>query len=584
MSTILTHAYHRAPVAALLAAVACSAAGVERNRGKAESFDDNQAPGQCPTSDGPLVQTPNGKLRGRSSPQGDEVDEFRGIRYAAPPVGELRLASPVASAAWAGEQDAKAFGAVCPQINLVSKEFQGDEDCLSLNVYRPAKSDSKQSLPVMIWIHGGSFKNGSGSEYDPYRLVKNANIIVVTINYRLGPFGFLPGNQLSGDYGLQDQQAAFRWVQANIGAFGGDPKQVTIAGESAGAASVCAHLTLKSSGGLFSRAIIQSGSCASYPLEDAKPLVADFAKNDAGCALDELATCMRAHTDSEFAKNLVIKSNDHMVYAVLSGSESDFLPKPPLKVVKAGEQQKVPVLIGGIADEMGFFMASDNDLKELKMNVDQQTVYMNTLRKWFKPEQVSEITNQYPLSKYFPAFSAVSAVFTDSGVYYHQGLGTCVTAVVTAALSKSASTYSYELDDPKFAWKPTGTGASHTSDLPYLFDMAQPLSQPLTGNQVSLAATLVNNWGNFIKGNAPSEDWKVYAPPTSSATAPGSVAAPSTATETHTRFFTPGAAPADINLRAKHQCEFWDRLCGKDGDDRMGCPYPEAEPASPDPQ
>ena len=217
---------------------------------------------------------------------------FAGIPYAAPPVGPLRWQPTRNRAApWPGVRDATGFGPRCMQDLGGDLELgrQTDEDCLSLNVWTP-RADSQQPRPVMVWIHGGAFINGSGGIYDARRLAARGDIVVVTINYRLGALGFLAHPALGapgqvGNYGLADQQAALRWVRDNIAAFGGDPGKVTIAGESAGGMSVCDHLVAPGSRGLFRAAIIQSGPCqAQVALPDAQnALSVDYAA-DAGCA------------------------------------------------------------------------------------------------------------------------------------------------------------------------------------------------------------------------------------------------------------------------------------------------------------
>ena len=205
-----------------------------------------------------------GKLDGR-------VRAFLGIPYAAPPIGDLRWLPPQPPAGWSGVLDATKAGNQCAQARIRDQGVAGSEDCLFLNIYAPDTPD--KALPVMVWIHGGTFLVGSGSQYDGRELAERGHLILVTINYRLGPFGFLvnrsldgadPG-QLSGNYGLLDQQAALRWVKDNIEAFGGDPGKVTVAGESAGAISIGLQLVSPGAAGLFERAILESGPFLHLP-------------------------------------------------------------------------------------------------------------------------------------------------------------------------------------------------------------------------------------------------------------------------------------------------------------------------------
>jgi len=568
MSWILARTTSRMALGVSLVGIACSsAARIEERSGDPESVSEN------PPSNGPggqgaqagsgagnpelplVVETHDGKLRGTST---GVVDAFKGIRYAAPPVGKLRLASPTAPARWEGIRDANKPGAVCPQ--LATSGFVGEEDCLWLNVHRPANTGAQASLPVMVWIHGGSFKGGAGSEFDPGRLVATNDMIVVTINYRLGPLGFLAGNGLSGDYGLQDQQAALRWVRDNIGAFGGNPQHVTIQGQSAGGASVCAQLASPSAGELFSRAVIQSASCGSVSLAFATSQ-AELVAAKLGCKPSELASCLGDETLK--AERIVNASElSGAIYAAVAGS--GILPFAPTQVVAAGQQWKVPVLIGGITDEMSLFMLGDSRLlEELNQNdlladwfasVATERIaaeYQRVLTDWFGSVATERIATEYPLNAYKSAFLALSAVLNDSGVYYGQTLGGCVTMAVADALSASVATYAYEFDDLDFTWLNRSVGSTHMSDLPYLFDIAHPFSQPLNPTQSKLADTMVRDWGAFASGKPPSEDWPMYT------AAPDPAALADTAAAANTRYFNPDARPGFINLGTRHHCDFW---------------------------
>src|SRR5271166_2211524 len=203
----------------------------------------------------------------------NDVNEFLGIPYAKPPIGDLRWEPPVAFGKFTAPFEATAFGSECTQPGPF-----GSEDCLFLNVYTPAQSKAGQpnpdtssaSLPVMVWIHGGGLTAGGGDLYDPTPLVTEGGVIVVTINYRLGVLGFLAEtgldkeHHLLGNYGFMDQQLALKWVQENIAAFGGDPKEVTIFGESAGGQSVYCQLASPLAKGLFRGAIVESGSYVEF--------------------------------------------------------------------------------------------------------------------------------------------------------------------------------------------------------------------------------------------------------------------------------------------------------------------------------
>ncbi len=216
----------------------------------------------------PQVQVAQGRLVGRQS---DGIESFKGVPFAAPPVQALRWRPPQAPASWSGERDAGDVGAICIQAPANGDPGVGpgtpSEDCLTLNVWRPAGQG--EPLPVMVWIHGGGYNNGSGTPplYDGTNLARRG-MVVVTINYRLGRLGFFDHPALAferaagepaGNYGVMDQIAALQWVRDNIAVFGGDPDQVTIFGESAGGAAVMQLMVAPTARGLFRRAVVQSG-------------------------------------------------------------------------------------------------------------------------------------------------------------------------------------------------------------------------------------------------------------------------------------------------------------------------------------
>ncbi|HEX8156684.1 MAG TPA: carboxylesterase family protein, partial [Solirubrobacteraceae bacterium] len=268
----------------------------------AESDDDEAATA--------VVDVNGGAVRGKL---GDSVDEFLGIPYAAAPVGPLRWRPPKPVARWKGERDATKFAPHCAQPATPFGLASSSEDCLYLNVFAPAgrRHRDDEDDPVLVWIHGGGFLVGESNDYDPTKLAADGTV-VVTINYRLGALGFLahraladrPGGS-SGAYGLMDQQAALRWVQRNIGKFGGDPENVTIAGESAGGLSVLAHMASPRARGLFARGIVQSGAFLTQtPLDKAETAGAAFAAK-VGCA-SQTAACLRGLPVS------IIQANDLM--------------------------------------------------------------------------------------------------------------------------------------------------------------------------------------------------------------------------------------------------------------------------------
>ncbi|MGW7334035.1 carboxylesterase family protein, partial [Streptomyces sp. NPDC054840] len=220
--------------------------------------------GVAPGPDRLVVDTDRGPVRGRAH---GAYDTFGGIPFAAPPTGPLRWRLPEPVPHWRGVRDAGTPGPRCAQLPAVGVGGPiGSEDCLYLNVTAPGgrAAAGGRGRPVMVWFHGGGFFSGAGDTYRPERLAGQDGAVVVTVNYRLGVFGLFGHPELGGapGFALADQRAALRWVRANAARFGADPGNVTVFGESAGALSVCAHLTSPASAGLFQRAIVQSGSCS----------------------------------------------------------------------------------------------------------------------------------------------------------------------------------------------------------------------------------------------------------------------------------------------------------------------------------
>jgi para-nitrobenzyl esterase len=304
---------------------------------------------------GPVVTVSGGGVRGLAVPGGYV---FRGLPYAAPPAGDLRWRSPRPPAGWRGVRDATRFAPSCPQPPNPALTGPTSEDCLYLNVYTPTvRSSDEGGLPVLVWIHGGRFTLGAGRDYDGTKLAAGG-LVVVTINFRLGALGFLahpalasqPGGP-SGNYGLMDQQAALRWVQSNIGQFGGDPRNVTIAGQSSGGTSVLAHLVCRGSRGLFHRAIVQSGSFAltQQSLAAAEADGEAFAAR-ASCP-DQTAGCLRRLPVADLVSNFPGAAIPGVVDGMV-------LEEPVGTALAAGRFARVPILNGINHDEQRDFITA----------------------------------------------------------------------------------------------------------------------------------------------------------------------------------------------------------------------------------
>jgi para-nitrobenzyl esterase len=318
----------------------------------------------------PKVSVATGKLEGERMQLGSTaLDVFRGIPYAAPPTGEFRWREPQPLARWAGVRRAAEFGPRCMQLPSNRDAFRSEqmsEDCLHLNIWAPARDgqEKQEKLPVLVYFHGGGFDSGDGSEarYDGANLAARG-IVMVTVNYRLGVFGFLSMPESAGEsphgaggnYGLLDQVAALRWVRENIAAFGGDPEQVTIGGESAGAMSVNAHMASPLSRGLFARAIGESGALLAplQPLSrsDAESRAIKYAGHAVASSLQELRT-----KSAEALLSATEKGPGHPFWPIVDGY---FLTDTPKSSFSSGAQARVPLLIGSNAQDGDFSMMLD---------------------------------------------------------------------------------------------------------------------------------------------------------------------------------------------------------------------------------
>jgi para-nitrobenzyl esterase len=307
------------------------------------------------------VKTANGMIESTVPPK-DGVRSFKGIPFAQPPVGDLRWREPQPVKDWSGVRNADTFGPTCMQRLYPNADywFRGDgmsEDCLYLNVWTPAKS-GREKLPVLVYIFGGGFQNGDGSEprYDGESMARQG-IVAVSLNYRTNIFGFFvhpeltkeSPHQASGNYGLLDQVAALRWVQQNIAAFGGDPKRVTIAGESAGSISVSALMASPLSKGLMAGAICESGAAiASLPPRPLAESEQNGVKFAAAAGADSLAA-LRAMSAQQL-QEAAAKAQGIRFSTAMDGY---FLSKTLTEMALAGEQAKVPLLAGSNTEEQG---------------------------------------------------------------------------------------------------------------------------------------------------------------------------------------------------------------------------------------
>ena len=458
------------------------------------------------------IMTDKGAVAGRQS----AALSFLGIPYAAPPVGKLRWSAPQPVSAWAEPRDASRIANVCPQVvlalfpvpGLKPGEVQGSEDCLYLNVYTPTNAQPDSRLPVMIWIHGGSFAVGSGSAYDGTVLAAKYGLVVVTMNYRLGALGFLAldskgKDETSGNYGLLDQQAAMQWVKSNIGAFGGNPQNVTIAGESAGGMSVCAQLASPLAAGLFQRAIIQSGLCESpgnaVTSREAEGRNAEYVQK-LGCSTTDV-DCLRHVQPAKLMSTKVPgrRPVSNLVWSPVY--ENRVLPLKLQAAFSQGKFNRVPVLAGTNHDEGRLFVSVVSpDGKPVKA-----VQYWGGTGLLVGIGNTRKVLLQYPFRSYGTPALAFATMFTD-------GVFSCPAERLDLALSKFVPVYAFEFNDPQAATSlkaPAdlpGLGSFHSSILVYAFQSAIPgIAAPImfSSAQTKLSDDFSGAWAAFVTKGDP---------------------------------------------------------------------------------
>jgi para-nitrobenzyl esterase len=403
-----------------------------------------------------LVTIASGMLDGSETAG---VVSWKGIPYAAPPIASLRWSAPAPPAAWSDIRHAKAFGNECVQSG--SNGPVGNEDCLFLNVWAPAGFEG-QSLPVIFFVHGGGWEIGSGdlAIYDGSYLAAQGPAVVVTINYRLGVFGYLSlaalaaedSSHSTGNYGLLDQIAALRWVRDNIHAFGGDAKRVTLWGQSAGGWSTLMLLTSPSAAGLFSRAFSESGGTSARVLSDAESYGESFAST-LKCSTNTLA-CLRA-VDTATLQNTLPTG---WWAPVVDGA---VLPQPVLTTFAAGTQAHVPVMIGTTGSEFSYpGIGATPSVDSVVTEAD----YEAALQTNFGAANVQSILGLYPAASYPSPRAAYVATVTDAYM-------TCSTRRIAKAITSSQAQpvwrYLYNHTDTSGPSRQYGPG--HFMDVPFWF-------------------------------------------------------------------------------------------------------------------
>ncbi|TKH44156.1 para-nitrobenzyl esterase [Paenibacillus terrae] len=454
------------------------------------------------------VHTRLGQLRGETV-NGYHV--WKGIPYAQPPVGKLRFHAPQPLRPWEEVRDATSFGPICPQPKPSAESMTGNlveppeqsEDCLYLNVWTPASEAPAKGRPVMVWIHGGAFVTGSGiiPLYDGARMAENGDVVVVTLNYRLGPLGFLHltprGGGLTSNAGLLDQIAALEWVRDHIAAFGGNPNEVTVFGESAGAMSIAALLAMPAAEGLFQRAILQSGASQVLPTSQAEQVTAAYLQQ---LGVDTLHP-ERLFTLPTEALMLAMAKTHEMIgpgLAMLYQPVVDgvTLPDVPLSAIAKGSAKQVSVLIGTNLHEGAYFIRKESHL--MNKSMASQALEMMT-----GMPDVGELMEPFPVT-----IEGQAQMLTDL-FFWRPALALAVAQAVYAPV------WMYRFD-----WTLPGHSvfgqAVHGAEIAFVFDNLELLGKlglDVHSPMRTLAHNMQQAWVAFARDGKPvlpEEEWPMY--------------------------------------------------------------------------
>ena len=526
--------------------------------------------------DGPVVVTSNGPVRGVEK---NGVYEFLGIPYATPPVGNLRWRPPQPAARWEGVRDATQFANTCAQVTELGV-FAGppntNEDCLYLNVFTTqlGRGSRGSGNAVLVWIHGGGNVDGESSDYDGSKLATGGPLgvptVVVTINYRLNLFGFLAHPALDaeghpfGNYGILDQQAALRWVQRNIAAFGGDPTRVALGGQSAGAQDTGANQISPLARGLFNRAIYESSPLSSLPLLSVGLARGQAFANAAGCPGTDAAAaaCLRA-LPAALILQLVGTPNVTGPFVTGPMVDGTIIPVTPITAWTTNQFTHMPILGGNVQDEANFGIGITQYFANPQVPITEAQYIANVTATYSGPEYIGGPS--YPpgtadavLAQY-PAGSNPQATFDLVGTHP----GACRNRHVDALWTQAGvPVYEYEFNDQAAPYYfPPMNGftplAAHTIDIQFLFPnwhggvLGYNHPQNLTADEERLSDELVAAWTNFAAtgnpngtGNSP---WPRY---TTDPDAPAFLSenVPSLSTFSNSEW------------SARHNCAFWDSI------------------------
>ncbi|XP_043467740.1 esterase FE4-like [Leptopilina heterotoma] len=494
----------------------------------------------------PIVQISQGRLEGvvQTARYGRRYSAFLGIPYAKPPIEDRRFKNPEPADGWSGTRSAHSLGSECPQ-NDNGKLF-GNDDCLFLNVFTPLLNfekpvNSDKLLPVMVYIHGGSYLIGSGNMYGAQYLLQK-NIILVTFNFRLGILGFLTtGDEVApGNFGMKDQVEALKWVQKNIKSFGGDPKKVTLFGESAGGITVNLHAISKSTNGLFQKYIMQSGNILGpggyQEQKDFEPHVKDLAKKF-NCPLDSsqlIVDCLRKVKSNDLAKeskgiDTLIK-HGHFVWVPTIESDS---PGAFLTNIDTNQMKDLPFMSGTCADEGLTFTAPaySNFLVYIAFRYNIRTIinyiahhYNQNSEKFFSEMNKFYFDNRYHITLLPNQFlSRMTKFFSDGAFFYPQ---VRLLEKVTPRMRNKNYFYNFgyrgALSLTALSGDKKNYGVSHGDDILYLFPITYSTitttNKNFTGSDEKISRLMVDYWTSFATSGRPTSNeipnanlWQPYS-------------------------------------------------------------------------
>eukprot|EP00029_Vermamoeba_vermiformis_P012183 TRINITY_DN69_c0_g1_i2.p1 TRINITY_DN69_c0_g1~~TRINITY_DN69_c0_g1_i2.p1 ORF type:complete len:528 (-),score=132.78 TRINITY_DN69_c0_g1_i2:32-1615(-) len=509
---------------------------------------------QCWSED--LVQTEGGLVRGVVQ---DIYRSFKGIPFVAPPVGDLRWAAPQPKAPWSPSVlDASQYSAGCPQncvLPNMTCPVYISEDCMYLNIFTPRVSQMTSKVPVMVFFPGGHFDQGTATTdlYNGGYMVNRSNVILVTTNYRLGVLGWIATGTMKGNYGFQDQIAALQWVQRNIANFGGDPTQVTIFGQSAGADSVAAHIVSSKSTGLFARAIIESFP-ATLPMktwEDARKIGRLFLGN-LSCSDGDMG-CLR----SKSVEEVMIAQEKVAKHLPILHPLQLFLPWTPIingieltndvwNALSSGSFNKVPVMIGTVSEEALLFIYKADPSKKIT-----DAEYIAAVGYLFTSD-AAKVLLEYPPKPIVGDKRPALAVLGTDYIF------TCATRYYTGLLSgNNVPTWIYQfshvsVNDIWMPGYPYCVGhVCHGEELPFVFNTLPSFGKTPTAAELTMSNAMIDYWTNFAKTGNPNKPAPVQYWPQFDYTSFNSL-----------DINTPISVVQGLK---KNKCDFWDGIGYFDG-------------------